>query len=300
WVAARAAAAAGKPYVITPHGTFMEHWRYRSAKKRAYRALLLRDVLPGAAAMHVLSEREQQACRDAGITCPLAVIPNGLAEGAFATARGMQRSRWCGDPGRKYLVYLGRLWHEKGLDLLVEAWAGARRGGQLADWDLVVAGADFRGYRAELERRIGELQVASSVRLVGEVHGEDKAALLRFADAFVQPSRSEALSMSLLEAMAAGLPCVYTTGCNLPSLAECGGGIETAVSAADLQQGLLRVAGLAGEERAAMGQRGRRLALQHYSEQAVMQQLERLYADILEWAAPAAAGPPLLRGELAG
>lgn len=298
WIAARAATAAGKPYIITPHGTFMEQWRYATTKKRGYRALFLRKILSQAAAVHVLSEKEKQSCLAAGITSPLEIIPNGLAPEAFAAQRISERPQWCSDPVHKYLVYLGRLWHEKGVDLLVEAWARARQSGKLDDWVLVIAGGDFRGYREALEHKITSVSMGASVRLVGELQAGDKAALLQFADAFVQPSRSEALSMALLEAMAAGLPCVYTTGCNLPALAQCGGGIETAVSAAALEDGLVLLVSLSDEERLAMGYCARQLACREYSQDAVIQQLSRLYGEIIQRTAPTRGAKPRIEKDL--
>ena len=46
--------------------------------------------------------------------------------------------------------------------------------------------------------------------------GNIKYAALAAADVYVSPSYSEGFSMSVLEGMAAGLPCVITENCNFP------------------------------------------------------------------------------------
>ena len=50
--------------------------------------------------------------------------------------------------------------------------------------------------------------------------GSFKYAALAAAKIYVAPSYSEGFSMSVLEGMASGLPCVITTGCNFPEAAK--------------------------------------------------------------------------------
>jgi glycosyltransferase involved in cell wall biosynthesis len=60
--------------------------------------------------------------------------------------------------------------------------------------------------RATIEDEIGRLGVNGTVELLG--HRGDVAALLAQADVFVLPTRSEGMPLSVLEAMAAGLPVI--------------------------------------------------------------------------------------------
>ncbi|WP_409330931.1 glycosyltransferase [Trujillonella humicola] len=120
------------------------------------------------------------------------VVPNGVE--VPATAPG---------PAGNVLPRLGsfgRLTPQKGFDVLLAAVARLRREG--VEFDVVLGGAG---------REEAALRAAAAglpVTFPGFV--EDAAAFLRQVDVFCLSSRREALPLVLLEAMAAGLPCVST------------------------------------------------------------------------------------------
>ena len=74
--------------------------------------------------------------------------------------------------------------------------------------------------RDELRRLIQELHLSANVTLLGEVH--DIPGLLARARLFVLPSQSEGISLTLLEAMARGLPVVTTQVGGNPEVVEAG------------------------------------------------------------------------------
>ena len=97
----------------------------------------------------------------------------------------------------------GRLDPVKGLDSLTRAFESVA-----ADTEAHLVLAGDGPLRAELDRRIATLNLGDRVHLIG--NRDDVASLLRCADLFVFPSRTEGLPNALLEAMAAGLPIVTT------------------------------------------------------------------------------------------
>ena len=59
-----------------------------------------------------------------------------------------------------------------------------------------------------LEKRIHELGLEQQVFLLG--YRDDINELMRLSDVFVLPSKREGLNVSLMEAMASGLPCIVS------------------------------------------------------------------------------------------
>jgi glycosyltransferase involved in cell wall biosynthesis len=101
-------------------------------------------------------------------------------------------------------LLVARLCPEKDIGTLLRALAIAVK--QQPDFHLEIAGTGPT--RAELLRLSQELHLGSNVRFLGEVR--DIAGLLAGASMFVLSSLTEGISLTLLEAMSAGLPVVAT------------------------------------------------------------------------------------------
>jgi glycosyltransferase involved in cell wall biosynthesis len=104
------------------------------------------------------------------------------------------------------LVGVGRLAFEKGFDLLIRAHAAVREAGLEHRLELVGDGPE----RVPLARLAAELGVADSVAFAGFV--DNPLPRLVRADAFVLPSRYEGFPLSLLEALALGVPVIASRG----------------------------------------------------------------------------------------
>lgn len=116
---------------------------------------------------------------------------------------------WRGEPPatrwpRPLVLAMGRLVPQKGLDVLLEAFARLR--GRFPAWTLVVLGEG--PLRRDLEQLRDRLGLAECVHFPGTV--PDPRAYLAQADLFVLPSRWESFPMALCEALASGLPVVTT------------------------------------------------------------------------------------------
>ncbi|WP_411073507.1 glycosyltransferase [Streptomyces sp. cmx-4-7] len=101
----------------------------------------------------------------------------------------------------KVVVSVGRLSHEKGMDMLLDSWAevAPRR----PDWKLRIYGTGDEELR--LLRRTADLGLDGSVEWRGRT--DDVLGALSEASVFAQASRAEGFPITLLEAMAAGVPC---------------------------------------------------------------------------------------------
>ena len=105
------------------------------------------------------------------------------------------------DPIR--LLCLARLLiHDKGQDVLMESLAELLE----LNWHLTFAGEGPD--RHLLETQAQHWGIQERVEFLGGVPATDVPKLLAGHDLFVLPSRNEGLPLSLLEAMASGLPCI--------------------------------------------------------------------------------------------
>ncbi|MEU9231587.1 glycosyltransferase [Streptomyces subrutilus] len=95
---------------------------------------------------------------------------------------------------------VGRLAFEKGVDLLLDAWADAAP--QHPDWVLRIYGAGLE--EEVLRAHCTALGLDDSVEWMGST--DDVLGALRGASVFAQASRAEGFPITLLEAMAAGVP----------------------------------------------------------------------------------------------
>jgi glycosyltransferase involved in cell wall biosynthesis len=142
----------------------------------------------------------------------LTTIPNGIDVERFAErpARCQVRNAKGLPLDSAILIAIGRLTGQKNLSLLLRTLALLREDpGTLV---LLIVGEGEE--RARLEQEARELGIEASVRFLGVRH--DVPELLQAADLFVMSSLWEGLPMVLLEAMAAGVPCVSTAVGGIP------------------------------------------------------------------------------------
>lgn len=268
----------GKPVVFTIHGT-LEPWALNHSrwKKRIVgRWFQFRD-LRSANCLHVNSQRELQSVRDAGFRNPVAVIPNGINLNELQSLPA-QNAFYQSHPqltGKKLLLFMARLHKKKGLDHLLQSWSELAN--EFTDWHLVIAGPDD-GYQDSCEEMIARFGIDNSTSLIGSLDGDDKLAALSAAEVFVQPSHSEGFSMSVIEAMACGLPVLISPGCNFPEAAQVGAGFEVSADREGTTEGLRRLMQLTPTNRCEMGRLGRSLVELNYTWDRVAESMLEVYS----------------------
>ncbi|HOD83296.1 MAG: Alpha-D-kanosaminyltransferase [Planctomycetes bacterium ADurb.Bin126] len=112
------------------------------------------------------------------------------------------------------LAFVGTNWRIKGLDVLLRAMA--RLAGR--DVRLTVAGSSELAGNRPFVRLAGRLGLADRVTFAGRLDRPALAELLARSDALVLPSRQEALGVSVLEALAAGVPVIATDVGGIPEI----------------------------------------------------------------------------------
>lgn len=248
----------GRPVMISPRG-MLDPWALANSgwKKKIAGALFENRNLREADCLHALNASEACSFRAFGLSQPIAMIPNatGIPDmGVRAPHEGLKK-----------LLFCGRIHPKKGLEALVSAWAMAckRRPSLATEWQLMIAGWDDGGYLEKLKRHIASSGAGRSVILVGPSFGREKDSLLRDADAFILPSYSEGLPMSVLEAWAYRLPVLMTQECNLPEGFEKGAAIKISTSPDEMSETMLKA--LLDTNMVPLGEAGRSLVEEHFS-----------------------------------
>ena len=126
-----------------------------------------------------------------------------------------------------------------------------------------------------------EVNCLEAVTFTGMLTGSLKYAALAAADIYVAPSYSEGFSVSVLEGMASGLPCVISTGCNFPEA-----GMEKAALVVDIDTKQITDAILwcliNPEDVKQIGDRARKLIFNNYTWEGIAKKMENIYYGILQ------------------
>lgn len=209
----RAARRLGVPVIATCHTWFEDYLHHYvpalpAATGRALARRVTRAQYAGLHAVIAPTPPLYDRLRGYGITTPIHVIPTGLPATAFEAGDGPAFRREHGIAAdRPLLLILGRVAFEKNLAFLLRAFARvlAERPAAL----LLIAGEGPA--TLTLQREATRFGIGSAVRFIGNLsRGRALAGCYAAADAFVFASRTETQGLTLLEAMAQGVPVVST------------------------------------------------------------------------------------------
>jgi len=127
------------------------------------------------------------------------VMHNGIDLSAFENTKPIGSTK---APGKTVITYIGRLVYGKGVQDLLSIFPKLKGNVQL----LIVGDGPYRGELEALARQVN----TSNIVFLGEQRPENIPGILKGTDIFVNPSYSEGLPTSVLEACAAGCAVVAT------------------------------------------------------------------------------------------
>jgi glycosyltransferase involved in cell wall biosynthesis len=184
---------------------------------------------------------------------------------------------------QRFLLYLGRIHPKKGCDLLIRAFAQARK--EIApEIQLALAGPGSSSYIHELKRMVRESVISDRVHWLGMLRGDRKWGAFRSAEAFILPSHQENFGIAVAEAMACSTPVLISDQVNIwREIETSNGGLvrpDTEAGTCDLIRQFYKLPVL---ERAQMGTAAREGFLQNFEMGAVA----------LDFASAIGFGPPV-------
>ncbi|MDR2656154.1 MAG: glycosyltransferase [Oscillospiraceae bacterium] len=204
-----------KPIVYTLHTMYDEYIYYVApwslvpiARSVSHR--YAKYIADRACALTGPSDKVRQYFRSIGVTSPVTVIPNPVELDAFSPesvnsgAADMVREKYNIGRDRTLALFVGRLGTEKSVHVVLDNW-----GQTISERDglhlLIVGDGPARGSLEEQARRLG---ISGMVTFAGKVLHEKLPPYYAAGDAYVTASLSDTYSISMLEAMAMGLPVI--------------------------------------------------------------------------------------------
>ena len=185
-------------------------------------------------------------------------FPWGVRAGVFSPAGPLPpKDKFSRTPGTTTFIYTRSYDPLYGTDVLLEAFLRARSSNPSLRLLLVGNGSQHRNIRSLVQAR----DLSAVVALMGAQPAEDLPMWFRAADAYVSCAKSDGTSVSLLEAMATGLPVIVT---DIPSNREWveepeNGWLASAGSAEAVADRMLRIAKLSPQQRQSISQRNQRV-----------------------------------------
>ena len=201
---------------VTEHATFLRTVLEESDSRAMYDDVIRRSAgffAVGEAVRSVLVETFPHHAGRIGF------MPNPVDFGVTRSRPVTELRRW---------LFAGTLSSRKGVEWLLEAFAKCRT----EDPSLTLTFVGEGKLRAALTARAAALGVAEAVTFVGWVFPDRALALMREHDLLVHPSRLETFGMTVVEAIAAGMPVLVT---------RCGGPEETLAGIEDAAGTLIDV-----------------------------------------------------------
>jgi poly(glycerol-phosphate) alpha-glucosyltransferase len=268
----------GLPAVVTIHGMLDPYIIEQQGRMKQYLGkLLFADRgFNAVTCFHALSMKELEDIRAYGLKQPIAVIPNCINLPDEST-------HYSKSDTKKHLLYLGRLHKKKGVDLLLEAIASMKSEYPeiLKDWLIDIVGWDHEGFLKYLLNLVSKYQLEQLITFHGGLFGNDKQCMYATADAYILPTHSEGMPMTVLEAWSYRLPVVMTPYCNIPEGFEHHAAIRIDNTIPSVKNGLLKLFSMTNKERMQIGLNGRQLVEKHFNWDVSAEKMKRLYEWIL-------------------
>jgi alpha-1,3-rhamnosyl/mannosyltransferase len=195
------------------------------------------------------------------------VIYPGVCSSFFDVSAGdVNRIRKLYDLDRPYILSLGTIEPRKNLDLLLDAYCALPPAVQ-KEWPLIFAGP--KGWHCE--KTLSRFEDGNGRwRYLGYVPEQHLPALTAGAALFAFPSMYEGFGFPLVQAMAAGIPCITSNISSLPEVAGEGAILVDPRSQSEMRDAMLRLL-MSPSERIEIGNRGRAQARRYDWEVAAQQ-----------------------------
>jgi len=264
-----------KPFIVSVRGG-LEPWRLQQKKyrKAIFNKLIAFPLLRKASCIHVTSDDEYSNLLNLGFT-KLKLISNGIDNELIESFTPKKN---CFFPEGKFVfLFLSRTDKEKGLDILLRAYARFVKANPVQEYVLAIVGPDHQGYLAQMNI---EYEKNNIYRLEG-VYGEKKFQIIHESSCVILPSYSENFGNIVAEGMGMAKPVITTTGTPWHVLKEKKLGFYVEPTVEEIFFAMQSIYHLSDSERDSMGQESRRYIFENMSWAGKAIRFTDLFASIL-------------------
>lgn len=254
---------------------FFHGWKEKSAQiilKNKLLCFFMRMTYGKAKKIVVLAEKFAKQLVDMGIDRNQIILISTMFDGSLFA--GIKKQS---DNNHIILLFMSRFVAGKGIMELLDAFNKIR----MLHPELSLHLAGDGSEKIAVEKKISELNLQKNVKLPGYIKGKEKAQELVNADIFILPSYSEGCPISLLEAMAAGLPVITTAVGGIPDIITEGeNGILLANhTSSEIERGIKKMLG-SEIERRKIGELNKKIAWENYESKFVTSKIEKIYSQV--------------------
>jgi glycosyltransferase involved in cell wall biosynthesis len=260
------------PYIVRPLGV-LNRWGMKNrrpvAKQVSY-ALIESKVLRNAGAIHFTSAREAEETYQLDVSLrsvPAIILPLPIEVPSRVESGHPFLKRFPRLNEVEWILFLSRFDRQKGLDLLLQAFAALAA--EKPDALLVLAGGGEAAYVRSLRQRATALGIQDRIIWTGYLIGAEKWDALASATVFVLPSYSESFGIAAAEALASGAACILSNEVPFArDSAQAGAAVAVPCQVGPLHEA---IDGLLDDpsQRKRLGQSGKQFANEHFSPAAV-------------------------------
>ncbi|PPC74954.1 hypothetical protein C4K68_23570 [Pokkaliibacter plantistimulans] len=262
------------PYIISPHG-MMDPWITSKSKIKKHLAMSFyeRSSWKNANIFHALNKNEYESIKKLCPSANIRVIPNGINIPEYEKLNSRINDV-------KQILFLGRLHEKKNLHTLVSAIGNIDdKTYERNPFILNIVGWGDKKY----ENFVKNLSQKSPNRFnfIGPLYNEEKEVLLKNSDAFILPSFSEGLPMSVLEALSYGVPNLINKNCNIDNIFKEDVAFNIGTNEEEIQNGIIEFVKLNNSEVEKVRFKSLEFVKKNYSWEVVAPQYISMYKELL-------------------
>ena len=277
-IASSAAAKAGIPYVVSPHGSIpiiMNGF----IKKYLFDIIFGVRILRKASRVIGVSELERRQIASKGVhDDKIVTISNAVILPPEDIRGGNEfRERYGIPEDKMILLYLGRVHKRKGVDILIKAFSKLLKDGY--SMVLIVTGPDD-GFIKGAQALIKELGIEKDVLLTGPLYGRDKYLAYCAADIYVLNSSYEIFGNTILEACSCGTPVVINDKGGIAGVVSGKCGEVAKYDHRDLSK-KIKVLLDSPQKRVSYGEAGYKMVRESFTWDKIAKQYESVYKEVV-------------------